>query len=72
MLFLRSMTMCAGFPRLRQRHRMPAAAPSASRSAMRWPMMKTWLDCAMSSDSDPATTRDFTRVCRSVSFVRPP
>ena len=34
--------------------------------------MKTWLDCAMSSDSDPATTRDFTRVCRSVSFVRPP
>ena len=31
--------------------------------------MKTWLDCAMSSESEPATTRDFTRVWRSVFAV---
>ncbi len=33
---------------------------------------KTVLDCPMSSDSEPAITRDLTRVCRSASLVRPP
>lgn len=71
-LFSRSSTIRTGLPRLRQMQTKPMAAPKASRSAMRCPMRKTWLDWEMSSVRDEAMTRALTLVRRSVSLVRPP
>lgn len=56
-------------PLIRHRQRRPTAAPSASRSAIRCPIIYTVLDWLISSDRELAIRRERMRVRRSVSLT---